>query len=442
MKDKDTLRKEILALVGEYYQAVHQPPPFEPGKSRVNYSGRFYDSTELTNLVDSSLDFWLTAGPWAQKLEDKLRRYYQARDFVLVNSGSSANLLMVATMCAKELNSLLREDDLNALEPGDEVITPAVTFPTTLAPLLQHQLLPVFIDCDINTLNINVDLIEEAISPKTRAMLIPHTLGNVLEMDRLLDIAKRRKLWLLEDGCDALGGTWDGKIAGSFGAMSSLSMYPAHHITIGEGGGVAVNHPRLQKTARSIRDWGRDCWCDPGVSNTCGKRFGWTCGQLPPGYDHKYIYSNIGYNLKVTDMQAAVGVAQMEKLPAVIEARRRNFQYLLEGVRNLGEHITFMQFSPRANPSPFGFPMTLAPKHDRKEFINYLEGNNIETRLVFGGNILRQPAFIDIPHRAPHALTNSDRVMTSSLFIGVYPRLTTPMLDYVIDKIQGYFKKL
>jgi CDP-6-deoxy-D-xylo-4-hexulose-3-dehydrase len=433
------LKEQILNLTREYYHVAHQKPTFEPGKSRVPYAGRVYDENDMAALADSSLDFWLTAGPFAEKFERRMRHFFESRDFVLVNSGSSANLVLITTLCAQDLHKNLREGGPGPLRPGDEVITPAVTFPTTLAPLIQNRLVPVFVDCEVGTYNINPNLVEDAIGPKTKAIFVPHTVGNPCDMDILTDVAKRHNLWLLEDGCDALGATFNGKLCGTFGAMSSLSFYPAHHITMGEGGGVAINGFGLQKTARSIRDWGRDCWCDPGKSNTCGTRFEWQEGELPCGYDHKYIYSNIGYNLKVTDMQAAIGLTQMDKLPQFVEARRSNFKKLNEGLKVWEDKIILPRHDPRANPSPFGFPITLRPGLKRTELIKHLEEANIETRLVFGGNVLKQPGFLGIERRMHGEMTQSDIVMNDTLFIGVYPGLTPPMIDYMLEAFEGFF---
>ncbi len=433
--DAASIRASILELVQKYYEVAHQRKPFEPGKTRVHYSGRVYDHQEMLNLTESSLDFWLTLGPWGEKFEKRMQQFYKSRDFVLVTSGSSANLLMVTTICARELDGLLRPNDRPRLEPGDEVITPAVTFPTTLAPILQNQLLPVFVDCEVGTYNINPALIEDAIGPRTRCIFIPHTVGNPCDMTMIMDIANRHNLWVLEDSCDALGATFDGKLVGTFGDMASLSFYPAHHITMGEGGGVTINHPRLKKTARSIRDWGRDCWCDPGQNNTCGKRFDWSLGDLPDGYDHKYIYSNVGYNLKPTDMQAAIGMAQIEKAPRFIEKRRHNFWRLFDGLKSLEEFYILPKIDPRANPSPFGFPITVREGLDRTVVTRQLEAANIETRLVFGGNILRQPGFLHIDRRVHGTLEESDVIMNRTFFIGVYPGLTDEMIDYVIEQL-------
>jgi len=439
-KSKEELKHEILGLVREYYSAAHIPPPFEPGVGRVNYAGRVYDEKELVNLVDSSLDYWLTAGPYSIKFESRMKEFFKSKDFVLVNSGSSANLLMMSTLCSKELKSMVRETDLQPLVPGDEVITPAVTFPTTLAPIVQNQLIPVFVDCEIGTYNIDPKQIEGAIGPRTKAIFIPHTLGNPCEMETIMQIAEKHKLWVLEDSCDALGATYDGKLVGTFGALASLSFYPAHHISLGEGGAVIVNHPRLPKTLKSLRDWGRDCWCDPGISNTCGKRFEWQLGELPCGYDHKYIYSNIGYNLKATDMQAAIGIAQIEKIPAIVEARRKNFWHLHEGLQSLQDQLVLPIIDKRANPSPFGFAVTVKGGLERIELVQHLEKANIETRQLFGGNIIRQPGFMNIEHRIHGDLNNSDTIMKNTLFVGVSPRLTSVMIDYVIHTFKTFYK--
>jgi CDP-6-deoxy-D-xylo-4-hexulose-3-dehydrase len=346
---------------------------------------------------------------------------------------------MVSTLCAEELDRIVGSSGPPRLRPGDEVITPAVTFPTTLTPIVQNRLIPVFVDCRLETYNVDADLVEEAIGPKTRAIFIPHTLGLPFEVDRIAAIAEKHGIWLLEDGCDALGATFDGRLVGTFGAMSSLSFYPAHHITMGEGGGVAINHPRLKKTARSIRDWGRDCYCDPGKSDTCGKRFGWQLGDLPYGYDHKYIYSNLGYNLKATDLQAAIGLAQTEKIGRFVEARRRNFAALLAGLADLEEFLILPSVHPKANPSPFGFPITVRDGIDRKELVAHLEGANIETRLVFGGNILRQPGFRNIEHRIHGSMGGADAVMERTLFVGVFPGLSPSAVDYMIDRFHAFF---
>jgi CDP-4-dehydro-6-deoxyglucose reductase, E1 len=440
--DPEALRDQILELVRQYYGVAHQRKPFVPGESRLSYAGRVYGSEELVNLVSSSLDYWLTLGPYGERFEHRMKDYFDASDFILVNSGSSANLLMVATLCARELDQLLFDGPKRRLQSGDEVITPAVTFPTTLTPILQNQLVPLFVDCEVGTYNLNPALLEAAIGPRTRCILVPHTLGLPCALDVIMDVAARHNLWVLEDTCDALGATYNGKLVGTFGDMASLSFYPAHHITMGEGGGVAVNHPRLKKTARSVRDWGRDCWCDPGKNNTCGKRFDWQFGELPDGYDHKYVYSNLGYNLKPTDMQAAIGLAQIEKAPAFIERRRHNFWRLYEGLKDVKDRVILPVVDQKANPSPFGFPITLREGFNRTKIVRRLEDAKIETRLVFGGNILRQPGFQHIEKRVHGSLEQSDIIMRQTFFVGVYPGLTDEMVDYMAEKIRSVVRSL
>jgi CDP-6-deoxy-D-xylo-4-hexulose-3-dehydrase len=425
------LRTEIMQLVHEYHDLAHAKKPFEPGKTKVSYAGRVFDHDELQHGVDSVLQYWLTAGPFANEFEKTMKTFFDSNAAFLVNSGSSANLLMIATLCSPQVKG--------HLVPGDEVITPAVTFPTTLTPIIQNGLIPVFVDCQPGEYDIDVTQLEAAIGPRTRCIFMPHTVGIPCNMDVIMDVAKRHDLWLLEDGCDALGATWDGKLVGTFGAMSSLSFYPAHHMTMGEGGMVVVNDTGLRRTCLSLRDWGRDCWCEPGVNNTCGKRFEWQLGELPFGYDHKYIYSNLGYNLKVSEMQAALGVAQFKKVPQFVEARRRNARFYLDRLARHAEHLILPTWPAKADPSWFGFPITLRDHLERRKFIRWLEEVNIETRLVFGGNILKQPGFRDIPRRVPVPLTGTDTIMNQTLFIGVYPGLTQPMMDFTADRIDEFF---
>jgi CDP-6-deoxy-D-xylo-4-hexulose-3-dehydrase len=430
--DSAQLRDEILRLVTRYHAVAHAKKPFVPGETKIPYAGRVYDDEELRFGVDSVLQFWLTAGPFANEFEKQMTGYFGSKAAYLVNSGSSANLLMVSTLCSPQIKDGLRA--------GDEVITPAVTFPTTLTPLVQNGLVPVFVDCQPGVYDIDVTQVEAAIGPKTRAIFVPHTVGIPCDLDALTALAKKHDLWLLEDGCDALGATWDGKLVGTFGAMSSISFYPAHHMTIGEGGMVVVNHGGVRKTCLSVRDWGRDCWCEPGVSDTCGKRFGWQLGALPFGYDHKYTYSNLGYNLKVSEMQAAIGCAQFKKLPAFIAARRQNAAFFLERLRAHEEHLIMPVVPAKANPSWFGFPITLKPHINRRDFILWLEEAKIETRLVFAGNVLKQPGFLDIPRRVHGELTGTDTIMNQTLFIGVYPGLSREMLEFVAERIARFFK--
>jgi CDP-6-deoxy-D-xylo-4-hexulose-3-dehydrase len=431
-RTKEQIEAEIFRLVEEHHQVAHGRKPFVPGTTKVAYAGRVYDSEEMKSGVESVLQYWLTAGPFARKFEDTMKGFFDAQAAYLVNSGSSANLLMISTLCSPQLK--------NRLQPGDEVITPAVTFPTTLTPIVQNGLIPVFVDCQPGEYDIDVSQLESAIGPRTRCIFVPHTVGIPCNMDAILHVAEKHDLWLLEDGCDALGATWGGRLVGTFGAMSSISFYPAHHMTMGEGGMVVVNKPGVRRTCLSIRDWGRDCWCEPGVNNTCGKRFDWQLGDLPHGYDHKYIYSNLGYNLKVSEMQAAIGCAQFEKLPTFIEARRRNARFYLERLQEFQEHLIMPTWPEKANPSWFGFPITLREHIDRRSFIKWLEDVNIETRLVFGGNILKQPGFMHIPRRVHGELSGTETIMKQTLFIGVYPGLTQEMLDFTADRIGSFFK--
>jgi CDP-6-deoxy-D-xylo-4-hexulose-3-dehydrase len=427
----EALKKEIFNKVKTYYELFHKKEPFVPGKTKINYAGRVYDEREMINIVDTALDFWLTAGPYAGKLEKAIKDYFDSLDMLLVNSGSSANLLMVSALMSRQMEG--------HLEPGDEVITPAVTFPTTLAPLLQNGLVPVLVDCEAGTYNIDPDLIEEAITEKTRALFIPHTLGNPCDMEKIVKIVKRSGLFLLEDVCDAFGSRFDGRLVGTYGNMASLSFYPAHHLTLGEGGGVLVNDPALKKIALSIRDWGRDCWCASGQNDSCGKRFKWQLGDLPYGYDHKYIYSNPGYNLKVTDMQAAIGSAQLDKVDGFIRLRKANFKKYFDAFKKYEEYLILPKADPRADPSWFGFPITVRNGIERLQLIEWLEDANIETRLIFGGNIIRQPAFKDTACRCHGSLEESDRVMNDAFFIGVYPGLTAEMTDFVTDRFDKFF---
>lgn len=432
VRTPEQIRDEILRLTSEYHALAHARRPFEPGKTKVPYSGRVYDDSELRHGVESVLQYWLTAGPFASRFERTMKDFFGANAAYLVNSGSSANLLMIATLCSPQVK--------NRLQPGDEVITPAVTFPTTLTPIVQNGLVPVFIDCQPGEYDIDVTELEAAIGPRTRCIFVPHTVGIPCNMEVIMDVARRHNLWVLEDGCDALGATWDGRLVGTFGAMSSISFYPAHHLTMGEGGMVVVNHGGVRRTCLSIRDWGRDCWCEPGVSNTCGQRFEWQLGELPYGYDHKYIYSNLGYNLKVTDIQASLGVAQFAKLPEFIAARRRHAGFYMKALQTFAEHLILPQVPAQANPSWFGFPITLRAHVERPKFIAWLEEVNIETRLVFGGNILMQPGFLSIPRRVHKSLDGTNAIMNQTLFIGVYPGLTQAMLDFVVERITAFFK--
>jgi CDP-4-dehydro-6-deoxyglucose reductase, E1 len=428
--ERADLKSRILDLVREYVRAG-EAAPWKPG-DKVPYAGRVVGEPEVVNLVESSLDCWLTLGRFGDQFETRLSQFIGVRDVVLVNSGSSANLVALTSLVSEMLERPLR--------PGDEVITPAVTFPTTLAPIIQNRLVPVFVDCELGTYNADLRELEKAVSPRTRAIVLPHTLGNVFDVDRVAALAKSCGAFLVEDTCDALGSKWNGKPVGTFGDFGTISFYPAHHITMGEGGAVITNKALYGRVARSVRDWGRDCWCPPGQSNTCQKRFGWQLGDLPHGYDHKYIYSNIGYNLKPTDMQAAVGLAQLDRLPGFIAARRRNFDRLYAGLRDLEGKLLLPTWDPRAEVSWFAFPITVRPDagFTRAELVAHLESKGIETRMIFAGNLLRQPAYRSIERRVVGELKNTDLVMTHTFFVGVYPGLTDRMIDYVIEQFHAF----
>ena len=393
-KTKEQLREQILELVREYHGVAFPARKFIPDQSVVPVSGKVFDHTEMQHLVDSSLDFWLTTGRFAKQFEREFAKWFGVRSCLLVNSGSSANLVALSALTSPQLGD-------RRLLPGDEVITAAEGFPTTVNPIVQNNLVPVFLDAHIPTYNIDTTHLEAAVSSKTKAIMVAHTLGNPFNLAAVMETAKRHNLWVIEDSCDALGATYNGQKVGTFGDLATVSFYPAHHITMGEGGAVLTNNPMLKKLVESFRDWGRDCWCEPGVDNTCGKRFDWQLGDLPHGYDHKYTYSHIGYNLKLSDMQAAVGVAQLEKLDGFIAKRKENFAYLLEQLRPLEQYLVLPEATANSEPSWFGFPITVredAPI-SRNELVQHLEKHKIGTRLLFGGNLLRQPAYKDIVHR-------------------------------------------
>ncbi len=433
MNKTDQLRERIRELLKEYFEQAFPAKTFTPGESPVPVSGKVFDSEELELLVDSSLDLWLTTGRYAAQFESEFARFIGVRSASLVNSGSSANLIALAALTSPKLGE-------RKLRPGDEVITVAAGFPTTLNPILQCGLVPVFVDVHIPTYNVDVTQLEAALSPRTRAVVLAHTLGNPFNLAAVVELVKSRDLWLIEDCCDAVGATYAGRTVGTFGHMATASFYPAHHITMGEGGCVLTDTPLLKTLVESFRDWGRDCWCDPGADNTCGKRFGWTLGSLPPGYDHKYTYSHIGYNLKATDLQAAVGVAQLKKLPSFIEARKRNFARLRAGLKPLEELFVLPEATPKSDPSWFGFPLMVredAP-FSRAELTSFLEERKIATRPMFGGNLVRQPAYENVEFRKVGDLHNSDRVMNQLFWIGVYPGLTAEMLDYVVETVRDF----
>jgi CDP-4-dehydro-6-deoxyglucose reductase, E1 len=430
------LRSDILALVARYHAEAFSEHAFVPGETPIPVAGRVFDADELVHLADASLDFWLTSGRYATRFEHEFARFVGVRHAMLCNSGSSANLLAVAALTSPRLAE-------RRLKPGDEVITVAAGFPTTVFPLVQYGLVPVFVDVDLATYNANPDRIEEAITPRTRAIMLAHTLGNPFDVDRVTALARRHELWLIEDNCDALGSTWRGRRTGTFGHLATASFYPAHHITMGEGGCVLTDLPLLKTIVESFRDWGRDCWCETGADNTCGKRFEWKAGELPAGYDHKYVYTHVGYNLKLTDMQAAIGVAQLHKLPAFIEGRKRNWRRLREALAGLEDFLILPSASEHAEPSWFGFAVTLrddAP-FGRREFVEHLESRRIATRMLFAGNLTRQPAFAGVNYRVSGELTATDAVMQRTFWVGVYPGLTEPMIDYMADCFREFVRQ-
>lgn len=422
------LREQILRLAEEYYGEQFPKRPFVAGESPVPVSGKVLNGKDLRNLVDAALDCWLTTGRFAQEFERRFAKFLAVRGCSLVNSGSSANLVAFSALTAPELGD-------RRLKPGDEVITLAAGFPTTVNPIIQNQCVPVFIDISLPTLQLDTSQLECAFSDRTRAIMFAHTLGNVCNLDAVVSFAKKHNLWFIEDSCDALGSTYKGRMVGTFGDIATVSFYPAHHITMGEGGAVITDSALLQSLVESFRDWGRACWCDPGKENTCGKRFQWQLGELPYGYDHKYIYSHIGYNLKMTDMQAAVGLSQLERLPSFIEARKRNFRYLYERLKPYEDVLLLPESAPDADPSWFGFPLGVredAP-FTRNALTQALETRRIGTRLLFGGNLTRQPAYQDVKFRVVGDLKNTDYAMRNVFWIGVYPGLSEPMLDHVVD---------
>ncbi len=425
------LRASILDAVRAYYRTRWPDRAFRPGIDPVPVSGRVFDAEEIVSLVDASLDFWLTTGRYAERFEREFAEYMGVRFVSLVNSGSSANLLALSALCSP----LLKE---RRLEPGDEVITVAAGFPTTLNPIIQNRLVPVFVDVTIPTYNVDVSQLEDAVGPRTKAVFLAHTLGNPFDLDAVKSLCDRHNLWLIEDACDAVGAEWDGRKVGSFGDLATVSFYPAHHITMGEGGAVLTSNPELKRTVESLRDWGRDCWCPTGHDNTCGKRFSQQHGALPFGYDHKYVYSQIGYNLKLTDMQAAVGVAQLAKLPEFVSKRRENYAFLREALADLDEFLVLPETLPKANPNWFGFPITLTESClvSRRDLLVTLNERKIGTRLLFGGNLLRQPAYREMRHRIPGSLDRSDLVMRRTFWVGVYPGLTQKMCLYLAESIR------
>jgi CDP-4-dehydro-6-deoxyglucose reductase, E1 len=431
-KPLEVLRQEILDATTEFAQRTLVEKEFIPGETAVPVSGKVLSAEDFSSLVDSSLDGWLTAGKHTKLFERQLADFVGARSALFVNSGSSANLCALSGLTSPKLGE-------RALKPGDEVLTVAMGFPTTVNPIIQNGMKPVVVDVDLDTLDANSDRLREAISPKTKAIMMAHTLGNPFDLDTVQDLCKQYNLWLIEDSCDSLGSTYRGQRTGSFGDTATVSFYPAHHITTGEGGAVFVKSPLVQKQVESFRDWGRDCYCETGCDNTCFKRFEWQLGDLPAGYDHKYIYSHIGYNLKATDMQAALGVTQLAKLEYFIEKRKENFAYLSSLLSNI-DGLRVAVATANSDPSWFGCPITLDPSHpvNREELLRFLDKRKIGTRLLFAGNILKQPAYKDVEFRVVGDLANTDIVMKRSFWVGVYPGLTKPMLDYVIESITDF----
>jgi len=431
MDDKAaSLRSKILEMVKEYSSEAFKAREFIPGESWIPYAARVFDEEEVVHLVDSSLDFWLTAGRYAARFEEEFARFFGVQNAVLTNSGSSANLLALSCLTSRRLGD-------RRLKPGDEVITVAAGFPTTLNPIIQNGLVPVFVDVTIPTYNADVSQLDAALSEKTRAVMLAHTLGNPFDIDAVKAFVSKHKLWLIEDCCDAVGSKWNGRLVGTFGHLATMSFYPAHHITMGEGGCVLTDDPALKTIVESFRDWGRDCWCGPGNDNTCRRRFEWQLGDLPKGYDHKYTYSHIGYNLKVTDMQAAIGVAQLKKLPGFIEARKRNFSALKAGLEDMQGLFVLPEATPGSDPSWFGFPILIkeGARVSRDQCVRHLEEKKIATRLLFGGNLLRQPAYGEIKHRIAADLASTDAVMNRLFWIGVYPGLDEARIGYMLETL-------
>ncbi len=420
------LREQILALTQQFHAEAFPTRDFVAGTSTVPVSGKVIDGDDISAVVDSALDAWFTTGRWAKEFEKKLARFFGLRSASLVNSGSSANLVAFSALTSPKLGD-------RQIKPGDEVITVAAGFPTTVNPILQNRCVPVFIDVTLPHYEVDVSKLEAARSEKTKAVMIAHTLGNAFDAQAVSDFCKKYNLWLVEDCCDALGTTINGKKVGTFGDIATVSFYPAHHITMGEGGAVLTDKPALRVLIESFRDWGRDCWCEPGVDNTCGKRFDWQLGTLPCGYDHKYTYSHVGYNLKATDMQASLGVSQLEKLPAFIEKRKANFVYLKNALKAAEQWLVLPEATPGCDASWFGFPIAVKPEagFTRDQLTRHLDTAKIGTRLVFAGNLLRQPAYEAWEYRVVGELTNTDYVMNHVFWCGIYPGLSEPMLDYI-----------
>ncbi|MDA8329098.1 MAG: lipopolysaccharide biosynthesis protein RfbH [Betaproteobacteria bacterium] len=428
------MRLVMAHQVEQFHSATQPKKPFQPGTTVIPPSGKVVGMAEMQNMVEASLDAWLTTGRFNTEFEARLAKYLGVKHLITVNSGSSANLVAFSALTSHRLGE-------RAIKPGDEVIGVAAGFPTTVNPILQFGAVPVFVDVDIATHNIDASLIEAAISPKTKAIMLAHSLGNPFNLDVVTALCKQYNLWLVEDCCDALGATYNGKMVGTFGDIATLSFYPAHHITMGEGGAVFTNNAELKQIAESFRDWGRDCYCPPGKDNTCNKRFCWKLGDLPEGYDHKYTYSHLGYNLKITDMQAACGLAQLDRLPEFIAARKHNYAFLKARLKSCEEFLILPEATPNSDPSWFGFLISIRESAgvNRVDLINYLDQNKIGTRLLFAGNLTRQPYMLGRNFRVSGALTRTDEVMNNAFWIGVYPGLTEEMLEFVVSKIEAYF---
>ncbi|MGK5002851.1 lipopolysaccharide biosynthesis protein RfbH [Janthinobacterium sp. LB2P70] len=428
------IRDQIAALVAQYGALASEPKPFEPGVTVIPPAGKVVGAPEMGLMVEASLDAWLTTGRFNDEFEKRLAKLIGVEFLITVNSGSSANLVAFSALTSPKLGA-------RAIQPGDEVIGVAAGFPTTVNPILQFGAVPVFVDVELGTYNIDASKIEAAITDKTKAIMLAHTLGNPFNLEVIVALCKKYNLWLVEDCCDALGATYNGQMCGTFGDIGTMSFYPAHHITMGEGGAVFTSNPELKAIAESFRDWGRDCYCAPGKDNTCGQRFCCKLGTLPDGYDHKYTYSHLGYNLKITDMQAACGLAQLDRVDNFVAARKSNFAYLTQRLQSCTEFLILPEATPNSDPSWFGFPITLRPEANvnRVDLLTYLDQHKIGTRLLFAGNLTRQPYMIGRNFRVSGELTNTDRVMHDTFWIGVYPGLTREMLDFAIDKIEAFF---
>lgn len=433
LTEKEEIRKKILELVGQYADLAFEKKPFKAGASIVPPSGKLIGVKELQHMVDASLDGWLTTGRFNDEFEKRLGQFLGVKHVLTTNSGSSANLLAFSALTSPLLGE-------RALKPGDEVISVAAGFPTTVNPILQYGMVPVFVDVHMPTYNIDTEKIEAAISSKTKAIMLAHTLGNPYNLQEVSRVAKKYNLWLIEDCCDALGSTYDGKLVGTFGDIGTVSFYPAHHITMGEGGAVFTNDNLLKRIVESFRDWGRDCYCQPGKDNTCGKRFGWQLGDLPFGYDHKYTYSHIGYNLKISDMQAACGLAQLDSLSVFIEKRKSNFAYMKDALKNCEEFLILPEATDKSDPSWFGFPITIRQSAgiNRVDLLKYLDQNKIGSRLLFAGNLTRQPYMMGRAYRISGELGNTDAIMSNTFWVGIYPGLSKEMLGFVVEKIEGF----